>query len=237
MAVAYVQAVAAPAEGDGSVSASFGSLPTIGNRVFVAAGASGQFGTGNIAVSDNQGHSYTQVLGTTEDFGFGAQLHYCDVVTSSGTFTITVANSSGFSPSTAFLAAEFSGVGAVDQSVLNSGVNVSATGDLSGSSAAGCLELAYIVENVAVVTTVDSVSPAYTSVASESSGWTQDLSYRILTGSTNVGCSWTNTSGPCDTVLFAVTFLEAAVAGSPQRKRYGGVAFSASNARLPIRRW
>ena len=137
------------------------------------------------------------------------------VTASSGTFTITATNGSTGSANTAFGAGEFSGAsGTVDKSVANSTGGFGApqsTGNLSGTAAAGALEIATCFDaRSGIPLVVDSLSPGYTTVANDATVVALDMSWRKLVSGTNVGSSWTGAG--FDWRASAVTFLPGGAA-------------------------
>src|SRR5436190_5409787 len=213
--ITLVQAIDPASEADTAVTASFGTLPTIGNLIVVAIGMEGQFATATSSVTDNQGHTYTKAVGTTEPAAWVSSLWYTVVTASSGTFTITATNGSTGSAKTAFGAGEFSGAsGTVDKSVANSTGGFGApqsTGNLSGTAAAGALEIATCFDaRSGIPLVVDSLSPGYTTVANDATVVALDMSWRKLVSGTNVGSSWTGAG--FDWRASAVTFLPGGAA-------------------------
>lgn len=228
MAVAFVQAIAGPTEADASVSVSFGTLPTIGNRIIVAVAGRGNFGTADMSVSDNQGHTYSTANTVSEPTARTTGLYYCDVTTSSGTFTVTVTNAAeGWAdPYTLCGAAEFSGVGALDQTTTpaSSFGGTHDTGNLGASSASGSLEVACCYRDSATALAVDSFTPAYSNATNNTTlSMGLCFSYRELTSSTNVGCTW-GSSG-ADWTAVGATF--AASGG-------GGATYVPPTIRVPL---
>lgn len=86
MAITHVVTEANATGGSPSVSKSFASLPTVGNRV-IAVVRNG--GSGDGTVSDNQGNTWTKHEATLQSFN-RISIWSAPVVTSSGTFTVTV---------------------------------------------------------------------------------------------------------------------------------------------------
>lgn len=124
MSFAFVQKTTPSAiDPGGSLAVSFPSLPTVANAVIVVAVTEG-----TPAISDNQGNTYTilRSLGT----GLIITVWATSVVTSAGTFTVTVTNGATH-PAIMIFAYEYSGFGglpAVDTS------NSASTGAFGGTS-------------------------------------------------------------------------------------------------------
>ena len=80
-----------------SANASFSSLPTVGNVVFVTGVWNPSFGTEptGITVSDNQGNTYTTTVYVATTQGNGVFISRAVVATSSGTFTVTATVTGG----------------------------------------------------------------------------------------------------------------------------------------------
>lgn len=129
-----------------------------------------------------------------------------------GTVTITVDQGGGaFNPRTWGAYARVTGLlTASSFDVAASGQASSGartTGNLSGTTAQNDeYEFAVVVSNAASGITVDSFTPAYTQIVERNTGSDTDgeADYRILTGTTNAGCSWTG--GSLDYAAAAATF-------------------------------
>lgn len=232
MPIDYVQPVVSTSSADvNTKAASFATLPTVGNFIVVCVAVSHFFNTGDIntsGVTDNQGNTYTRDNISTHPGAWIAAIFSAQVETSSGTFTITV-NGVNSDDGLWFVASEYSGIetsGALDQTAASNGSgNPHQTGALVGATAQQDeLEVVFIYNNNATsgAITVDTVTPAYTSIGqqittangSNSSNPAGDCSYRILTSITSDGASWTVGSN-FDYSAVACTYKQAGAPPAP----------------------
>lgn len=119
------------------------------------------------------------------------------------------------------------------------------TGNLSAAGADGDIEIAVVCATSTGTKTVGSLTPAYTEVAEGTDGANDrvyEFNYRILTGATSDGASWSQASG---SRWSGFAFVLAAAAaggggGQPTTKRFGGVPFMGGHgAGFPsvVQRW
>jgi hypothetical protein len=119
--MAKIQSGQATAAGASTVQKSFTSLPAIGSRVYVAVAVWSNALGDNVAVSDNQGHTYTKRWGVDTSASGGLNGYaFFDVVvsTSSGTFTVTA--DAGTSADLTIIIGELSTAGSFDLVVYDS---------------------------------------------------------------------------------------------------------------------
>lgn len=221
MAITLVQAVNSTGGGNTTSATIALTGVTTGNAIIVTAAGGGQFGTGDFTVADGS-NTYTRYVASGGTPGGRiSQIWACLNVTTGGSLTITITNTTGFSAWTNGCGAEFSGLdhSGNDVTANNSGFGTaSSTGNLSGTTAQAVeLEIAITQMNNFDNTggSVDSFSPAYSALGTLTN--TDDsafiANYRVLSATTNVGCTWT-LGGNKDWSASAATFKAAASAAT-----------------------
>lgn len=114
---------------------SFATLPVVGRHVAVLISNYDGVGNGIAAVTDNQGNTYTKQAEATDGATCCASLWTCEVVTSSGTFTVTldpVTSSGNFA---SWVLVEISGLN-LSPVLDKTGTNNSTTGDANATCSA-----------------------------------------------------------------------------------------------------
>ena len=109
-------------------SSAFGTQPTVGNYIIVAAAAAFGSDPNPWAFSDNQGNSYSVARTSAANNLLRVAIGYAKITTSSGSFTVTVdPNGSSFITGCAIEVAGLDGTAPLDQVNSNTGTSNSPT--------------------------------------------------------------------------------------------------------------
>jgi len=196
------------AGGSGAAVTSFTGLPAIGNKIIVAVPSQVNAGTSTytLAVTDNQGHTYTKVTdagGQAAGQLFHATLWETTVTASSGTFTITATVTTNSAINTAHYvqATEWSGLGLFDKQAtasVASGAMTATTATLANPNS-----LVVVISCVNTTTTSPS-TPGYTNISSDTAGTLQGYSFDYKIVSSTAAVAATQTSGADGFIAVAV---------------------------------
>lgn len=137
MAVAYVKdtGIFTASAFGATTNGSFGTLPAVGNHVFVGSALWTSGVLGIDAVTDNQSNSYAEDKDKGATSNTTATLYSCKVATSSGTFTITIDPASASGNYMNWCAVEFSGLDATTH-LDRTGEGTNTTGDALATASA-----------------------------------------------------------------------------------------------------
>lgn len=225
----------------GDMSLSFDSTPTVGNAVLVM--VQGYFSSPTWpsgACTDNQGNTYTKAYAEDYQSGTGrwSALYYCLATsTSSGTFTVTMADGGTGNCYGTMAMLEVSGLAAFegyatrDQTV--SAATMTVTRNVA--TAAGLVLAQYGPQTGATTISVQALTQLTEQLSdSTAAAETDYLIASIPTGNYTVTWDVTPNLGGIACCAF---FTEAAAVGQPTTKRLGGIIHASGASPLGYRRW
>jgi hypothetical protein len=191
--VAIVRVQASPvglALASAPVSTSFAVLPAAGNLIRVAVAMTGNLGSENVTIADNQGNTYTKAADSGNLNDLRAQIWYTyNIGAPAGTFTVT-ATALGANQATLIQAKEASGFSSVDPldgtAVNGANSNAPVVGPTAPVGVAEVLVDA-LCGSYQVIANVEVVVPAW-NVDGTFSGFETDS--RIVTDMGAQSCAW-----------------------------------------------
>ena len=204
--IAYVQQTGLfdNASATSVTSTAFATNPTVGDTIVVMAWTWDANGYPTISVSDSSGNTYTQVAQPTTTGGGGtgyqnAALFYATVTKTGANFKVTVTSAQSGSQIDA-VAAEFSGVGALDQSNGIKGTTTTAT---ISTPAATAVAGELVVSSLGIYLPSDqytaiSASAGYTVLATELDNLNNSAgggAYMIAASAGVQSITWSSTGG------------------------------------------
>lgn len=241
MAAAVVQSSSSVAGGYPSASASFSSLPTVGNVVFVTGVWNPSFGTEptGVTVSDNQGNTYSTTTHRVVTQENGVFIARAVVGTSSGTFTVTATVTGGSADAGVGLRLiEVSGMDNSDlldqtgtgQQFLSGGSDFTVTAS-GANTGADRLVIAVVSGRGDDITPTNSPpSSGYTnSLALSSGGFGEPRglsAYKIVTSSETSSANWGTISGGSGSGSLVIATFKVASGTDPNAAQDETISFS-----------